>query len=79
MDENTESLFPGVWNGSTYDNGSGFHFTELGKGGSSNGKAQGRDGQESAQSSSGTSTGSAAERSRPIFAAFALAFGLICL
>lgn len=80
IDENTENLFPGVWNGSSYDNGSGFHFTELRKGDSSNGKAQGRDGKGSAQPGSGTtSTGCAAEMSRPIFAALALTFGLIWL
>lgn len=77
MDENTENLFPGVWNGSGYDNGPGFQFKELGKGDSSNGNAQGRDGKGSAQPSSGTSTGSAAEGSRPRFAALALTFGLV--
>lgn len=79
MDENTENLFPGVWNGSSYDNGSGFHFTELGKGDSSNGKAQGGDGKGSPQPISGTSSGIAAARSRSIFAALALTFGLIWL
>ena len=77
MDENTENLFPGEWNGSDYDNGSGFHFKELGKGDSSNGNAQGRDGKGSAQPSSGASTGVAAEESRPRFAALALLLGLV--
>lgn len=79
IDENTEDLFPGVWNGTSYDNGSGFRFKELGKGDPSGGDAQGRDGNGPTQPSStkGASTGTAAEGSRPRLAALALMLGLV--
>lgn len=79
MDKNTENLFPGVWNGSSYENGSGFHLKELGKGDPSDGGAQGRDGKGPTQPSSaeGASTGDAAEGARPMVTLLALTLGFV--